>query len=190
MRGHFSVLSDEDRSCSTRAQVVQEPEKKFAAMFAGQCLPMGSDRVGECQGRRTKRGGRTGPSSFQSAALPTELPGQTAPLNNVGGSGTLCRKLCRSICADGCTRCSSVRKPAKKTAARHSGAEFGDRWSTLRFGDPRATLRVRRRHSWGRATSWRSRWRQRPRAASSPPPNGRGRPFINKRPSSWMSSTG
>src|SRR6266480_459144 len=43
-------------------------------MFAGQCLPMGSDGVGECQGRRTKRGGRTGPSSFQSAALPTELP--------------------------------------------------------------------------------------------------------------------
>jgi len=42
----FSVLSDEDWSCSTRAQVVQEPEKKFAAMFAGQCLPMGSDGVG------------------------------------------------------------------------------------------------------------------------------------------------
>src|SRR3989449_8584636 len=27
-------------------------------------------------------------------------------------------------------------------ANRHSGAEFGDRWSTLRCGDPRATLRV------------------------------------------------
>ncbi len=116
---------------------MQEPEKKFAAMFAGQCLPMGSDGVGECQGRRTKRGGRTGPSSFQSAALPTELPGQTAPLNNVGGSGTLCRKLCRSICADGCTWCSSVRKPAKKTAARHSRAEFGDRWSTPLWRPPR-----------------------------------------------------
>ena len=87
------------------------------------------------------------PSSFQSAALPTELPGQTGPLNNVAGSGTLCRKLCRSICADGGTWCSSVRKHAKKTAARHSGAVLGDPWPTLRCGDPRSTLWVADRSS-------------------------------------------
>ena len=49
-----SVLSDEDWSCSTRAQVVQEPEKKFAAMFAGQCLPMGSDGVSASAGEQNE----------------------------------------------------------------------------------------------------------------------------------------
>ncbi len=53
-----------ERPFAIQGQPAPSAAKLFAVMFAGRCLPMGSNGAGRCQGRSTKRRGRMGPAVF------------------------------------------------------------------------------------------------------------------------------